>query len=266
MNHPGDTRSVRLGRFSSASLRASEAKVVATVEARMGSSRLPGKVASDICGVPMLQMVVERIRRSQTVEIVCVATTDDPADDETERLARSCGAEVFRGSEDDVLGRVLGAARSVGGDVVVEATGDCPFVDATIIDACVLAYFGQDVHLVTANVPERTFPLGLDMKVFSTELLAEADRMTEDPADREHVSLWMYEPPSRCVTLSLRAPSRLARPGYRLTVDTDDDLHLVSRVVASVGHWAPAAEVVAFLDRHPEIVEINRQVPQKSVR
>ena len=242
----------------------SQGRVVATVEARMGSSRLPGKVLAPIGDLPSLAMMIGRLRRSQTLSGICVATTTNPDDDAIVGLARELGVDVFRGSEDNVLERVLLAAQSVGADVIVETTGDCPLIDPGLVDACVLTYFSVDVHYC-ANVGSG-LPRGLEAQVFATELLAEVNSLTSDPADQEHVSLYIYEHPELYDLLRVPPPAALHRPSWRWTVDTPEDLAFVRAVVENLGPFFTAADAARWLDHHPEVVELNSAVVQKPIR
>jgi spore coat polysaccharide biosynthesis protein SpsF len=240
-------------------------RIVATIEARMTSSRLPGKVLEDIGGMPMLGLMLRRLRASQTLDAVCVATTENPKDEPLVSLARHHGALSFRGSEDDVLARVLGAATASSADVIVELTGDCPLIDPGVVDACVLAYFSQDVHYC-ANTLERTFPRGLDTQVFSRSVLAEVAKLTDDPADREHVSLYIYEHPDRYALHNVSAVGDLAHPEWRWTVDTEDDLRFVRAVAAELGPDCTTRQMSRLLQARPDIVAINSHLVQKPLR
>lgn len=231
----------------------------------MTSSRLSGKVVAPVGGIPMLAMMVRRLQRSSMLAGICLATTTNAVDDELEALAASLGMRCWRGSEDDVLGRVLDAARSVDADVIVETTGDCPMVDWGLLDDCVHAYFADDLHYCSNN-RARHYPLGLDVQVFSTDVLADVDRRTDDAADREHVSLFIYEHPSLYRLGGAPLRPDLYRPDWRWTVDTPDDLQLVRSVVAELGHGFSAAEAVVWLDAHPDVIAVNRAVAQKPVR
>ena len=231
----------------------------------MTSTRLPGKVLAPIGDLPALAMMVSRLRRSQTASGICIATTINADDDPVAELARDLGVDCHRGSEHDVLGRVLEAARVVGADVIVETTGDCPMIDAGLLDACVLGYFLEDVHYCSNSLVPG-LPDGLDVQVFSTDLLAEVDSLTDDPADREHVSLHVYERPERYRIARMPTPATLARPEWRWTVDTAEDLAFVRAVVAELGHDFTALDAVRWLDVHPEVVRINAGVVQKPAR
>jgi spore coat polysaccharide biosynthesis protein SpsF len=240
-------------------------KITAIIQARMTSSRLPGKVLADIGGVPLLTMMVRRLQRAQTVDSICLATTLNRSDDPLIKLADDMGISWFRGSENDVLERVLLAAQREGTSVIVETTGDCPFIDPSLLDACVFAYFATNVHFAS-NCILSTLPRGTDVKVFSTETLAEVAGLTEDAADHEHVSLYIYEHPERYTAVTLRAFGRLRRPEWRWTVDTAEDLDFVRAVVSELGHDFSTIEAVTLLESRPDLVAINKHVRQKPVR
>jgi spore coat polysaccharide biosynthesis protein SpsF len=240
-------------------------KIVATIEARMTSTRLPGKVLADVGGTPMLELMVDRLRRSQTVNEICVATTVNSTDDPLEEFATRTGIACYRGSEDDVLGRVLASATSRDADVIVETTGDCPFIDPAIVDACVFAYVSEDTHLV-GNCLVETFPRGLDVRVFSTDALQEVSQLTNDPVDREHVSIYFYEVDGRYRVRNVEAVGDLRHPEWRWTVDTEDDLQFVRRVVELMGTSFAAIDLARSLVAHPQIVSINSAVAQKEIR
>ena len=169
-------------------------KIVATIEARMESSRLPGKTLSPILGRPMLELLLERVRRARRVDEVVVATTDHAADQPIEALARLLGAGCFRGSSDYVLDRVLRAAQAHQADLIVELTGDCPLLDPEVIDQVIEVFLSGEYDYVS-NVLTRTYPRGLDTQVFPVRVLQEVASLTQDPADRENVSLYIYEHP-----------------------------------------------------------------------
>jgi len=243
-------------------------KIIATIEARMSSSRLPGKVLLPILGKPMLELMIERVLRAQSLNQVVVATTTNPADDEIELLARRMGVGFFRGSESDVLNRVLGAAQSVGADVIVELTGDCPLADPALIDRLVNIYQANDFDYV-ANTLTRTWPRGLDTQVFSTATLALVSQLTQDPVDHEHVSLYIYEHPERFRLRNVVSDLAERYWDLRLTVDTLADFKLIEIVYQNLYPQNSAfalRDVLALFDAHPELAELNREVKQKQVR
>ncbi|MDD1664201.1 MAG: glycosyltransferase family protein, partial [Methanomicrobiales archaeon] len=171
-------------------------KTAAIIEARMTSTRLPGKVLLPVLGRPLLDHLIERLKRARTLDQIIVATTTNATDDPVEALARNLGCGCFRGSEEDVLERVLSAAHRFGVDLIVEITGDCPLMDPAIVDILVETYRLNRYDYVS-NVLERTYPRGMDTQVFPTKVLDEVARLTDDPVDHEHVSLYIYNHPER---------------------------------------------------------------------
>lgn len=140
-------------------------KIIATIEARMASSRLPGKVLLPLAGKPALERLIERLKRSNYLDGIVVATTDKPGDEAIEALAKSLGVGCFRGSEDDVLGRVLGAAQSAGADVICEITGDCPLLDWRVVDRGIAEFFAAPLDYA-CNCLTQSYPLGLKPRCF----------------------------------------------------------------------------------------------------
>ena len=242
-------------------------KIIATIEARMSSSRLPGKVLKPILGRPTLELLVERLRRAQSLNEVVVATTTNTADDSIEALTREIGVACYRGSEDDVLDRVLKAAQSVSADVIVEITGDCPLIDPHVVDRLVNCYRTNRVDYV-ANTLWRTFPRGLDTQVFATRTLEEVSRLTQEPADREHVSLYIYEHPERFSLHNVESGLPEKHWHHRLTVDTPEDFTLIETIFERLYPQNPAFtlhDVIDLLEREPELTEINQEIRQKAL-
>lgn len=243
-------------------------KTVAIIEARMKSTRLPGKNLRPILGKPMLERLVERLKQAKTLDGIVIATTIDSSDDAIETLAGQLGVECFRGSMDDVLERVLHAAQSVQADVIVEITGDCPFTDPRMVDQFVGHYLASDFDYV-GNIRPSTYPVGFAVQVFSTRVLEEVASLTQDPADHEHVSLYIYEHPERYRLGNIESGLAEKCHAYRLTVDTPEDFSLTSAVFEALypgNSGFGLADILAFLDARPELLELNRGVKQKSAR
>jgi spore coat polysaccharide biosynthesis protein SpsF len=243
-------------------------KIVCIVEARFNSTRLPGKVLLPILGRPMLSLIVERLRRARTLDEIVIATTCNPADDAVALFANNMGAHVFRGSEEDVLDRVVKAAQSRDADIIVEVTGDCPLIDPGIIDKVVGDFLMGGADFVS-NILPHTTPRGTDVRVFYTRDLAEINVRSSDPADHEHVSLHFWEHPERyhCRNVETDLPEAAAH--LRLTVDTQEDLELVRDVYRQLYPENPAftlADVLKLIEQQPRLVELNRHTPQKAVR
>ncbi len=241
---------------------------VATIEARMGSSRLPGKVLMPLAGKPALERMVDRIRRANCIDQVVLATTVSANDDELVNWAKSIDLAVFRGSEDDVLRRVLNAAQAFKADIIIELTGDCPLIDPEIIDQLMKIYLESDSDYVS-NILTRTYPRGLDTQIFSTEVLAQVDTLTIDPADRENVSLYIYEHPEIFKLKGLEAPPELFGPERRWCVDTQEDYEVLNAIFEALVHVKPdftSLDVFNFLKQNPDIQAINEDVIQKKAR
>jgi spore coat polysaccharide biosynthesis protein SpsF len=233
----------------------------------MTSSRLPGKVLAEAEGAPMLELMIERLRFVSEIDHIVVATTVNASDDPIEALATKLGVGCWRGSEDDVLQRVLDAARGAAADVIVELTGDCPLIDPRVVAQTIAAYRASGADYV-ANVPTRTYPLGMETQVFATKVLEDVARRTSDPVDHEHVSLFIYRNPSLYSLVNLTAPQELTRPELRLTLDTPADLAVIRAVFAALRPTRrdfSLADILRYADAHPEIAAINSAVPHRYV-
>jgi spore coat polysaccharide biosynthesis protein SpsF len=242
-----------------------QGKIVATIEARMGSSRLPGKVLKEIAGVPMLELMIDRVKRAKYVDEIVLATTLNPNDAPLEKLAARMGIQSYRGSEDDVLDRVLKAAQSQKGDYILELWGDNPLIDPKIIDDAIFYYRQNDFDCIGTHL-NNTYPLGMSMLVFSTAVLKEVDEIAIAPVYRENVSNYIYQHPQKYSTGHLPCPDLLCRPKVRLTVDEPKDFELVSRIFEALRPQDPGfstRDILAFLDGHPELLEINKLVQQR---
>jgi spore coat polysaccharide biosynthesis protein SpsF len=242
-------------------------KIIATIEARMTSSRLPGKVLLPAQGKPMLARMVERLRLVPSLDGIVVATTVNAADDPIEALAAELGIGCWRGSEEDVLKRVLDAAHAFEADVIVELTGDCPLIDPAIVEQCIVAYKTAGVDYLS-NVLERTYPIGMDTQVFATRILDDVARRTDDTADHEHVSLYIYRHPELYSLQNVAAPAALLDPDLRLTLDTPQDYELIGKVFEALLPRGPSftlADILALLKAEPSLRKINDHVAHRWV-
>lgn len=242
-------------------------RIAATIEARMTSTRLPGKVLLEAVGKPMLELMVERLRRVPSLDGIVIATTVNAPDDPIVALAERLGVGWHRGSEMDVTSRLLGAAAEHGIEVIVETTGDCPLIDPDVVEECIQAYLEGGADYVS-NVLERTYPIGMDTQVFATSALADVDRRTHSPFDREHGAVFMYKNPDLYSLRNVPAPPRFVDPELRLTLDTAEDYDLIVRVFEALYPDNPAfglADIMALLGRRPDLREINAHVPHRYV-
>lgn len=233
-------------------------------QARMTSTRLPGKVLLAAGGRSLLDHHIDRLLRTGLP--VVVATTTNAADDAIAALAVSRDVQVFRGSEADVLSRFSGAARQSGLAAVVRVTSDCPLIDPGLIVEGVRRYTDlDDASAYVSNVLERTYPRGFDFEVFSAAALFDADARSSDPVEREHVTPYLYRNRSGHTRLHAVLHDRDASR-YRLTVDTPDDLEVVRELIEKHDAASLAAdEIIRVLDEHPELAAINAHVEQKKL-
>lgn len=235
----------------------------AIIQARMASTRLPGKVLADVQGRPLLRHMLDRVARAKSLDGVLVATTDQPADDPIAAQCGAWGAPVFRGSEHDVLDRYYQAARLAKADAVVRLTSDCPLIDPAVIDEVVSAFQngGYDYVANTAPPEGSTYPDGMDVEVFSFGALERAWREARKPSEREHVTFHFWKNPSLYRTRRVDLPRNLSK--VRLTVDYPEDLEVVRAVLEALRPQDPAFgldSIVAWLAAHPEVAARNANV------
>jgi len=237
---------------------------IALVQARMGSTRLPGKVLMDIAGQPMLAHVVERSLRARTLDGLVIATTKNPVDEAIVTEARRLGVPAFRGSEEDVLDRYYRAAKEHDASVIVRITADCPLIDPTVVDFVVEA-FRKTSPDYASNILERTFPQGLDTEVVKLEALERAWREASKAYQRAHVTPYIYEHPERFRLYSVRNAEDLS--SHRWTVDTKEDLEFVREVYSRLGSGGRFGwrDVLDLIRHEPELESINRHVRQKTL-
>ena len=226
-----------------------------------GSSRLPGKMAADIAGRPALARVIERLRQARRLDAIVLANTAAAQDDEFAAIADAEGVPTFRGSEDDVMGRVVEAHRMMGTELIVEMCGDCPLLDPEFVDAGIEAFFANDCDVVTSSV-KKSYPKGTEVHVSWAAALAEAASRTAEPTHREHVSLYFYDHPEAYRIHHLAPPPELTAPGVRLVLDYAEDLELIRRLydrllASPAGPGFRTADVLAVLRGTPEQQQIN---------
>ena len=235
----------------------------------MQSSRLPGKVLTDIAGRPTLTRIVDRLRQCKSVDDIVVATTVNSTDDAVAAWAEDEGVAHYRGSEEDVLDRVVEAQRQMRSDIVVEICGDMPLLDPEVMDLAVASFLANDCDVVS-TVRHASFPQGVDAEVFRLADLEEIAGTIDDPAVREHVSLYFYEHPERYRVMHLLAPARWSRPELRFQLDYPEDLAFITSVYQRLeprfGGVFGIGEVLDLLSAEPELAEINRHCEERSAR
>ena len=234
----------------------------AIVQARMTSSRLPGKVALDLVGESVLYRVVERLRESKKLDKIIVATSTEASDDPIVKLCEERDISCYRGPLNDVLGRYAGAAKEFGCDTVVRITCDSPLIDPSVVDQCIEAFEngGFDYVSNSPNGP-RTFPHGLDTEVFSADALERANKEATSQFDREHVTPYLYDREGTGFKIgpTVEAPFEY-RSMHRLALDYPEDYELIRKVYElffTPGTIVDVPSVLAYLDEHPELSELN---------
>lgn len=240
--------------------------VAAIVQARLGSSRLPGKCLLPLGTSTVLDWVVERAGVSELVDEVIVATTTEAVDDELAAHVERRGTRCVRGSTDDVLARFVDVLGVTDAERVIRITADCPFVEPTLIAEAVR--LGTDVDYVATGLDGR-FPRGLDLEVVDRTALLVADAESTDPVEREHVTPFIVRRPERFRHRALPAPEWARRLDLRFTIDEDADYRAATAIVDGIGADAGSLTgpgLVRFLDDHPEVVELNRSVSHREVR
>lgn len=243
-------------------------KLSAVIVSRMGSSRLAGKALREVMGKPLLQHLIERVKRSRFIEDIVVATSIKMEDEAILALAKRCKVNSFAGSEDDVLDRVVKAAKSIDADVIVQINGDRPLIDPSIIDYVVERYLDEKPDFACNNL-KATFPKGQVVEIFKLALLENIANSSNDPFIREHVTLAFYENPDRYKVLNVEAPAGWYMPDLRLCLDTREDLELITRICEELYPKNPyfgLDEIISLVKARPELKEINKTIRQKGAR
>jgi spore coat polysaccharide biosynthesis protein SpsF len=234
-------------------------KIVAIIQARCGSARLPGKVLMDIAGYPMFSRVVQRKSQAQTLMEVVLATSTDRRDDPLVALAAGLGIRCFRGSESDVLDRFVGAAQAFNANVVVRLSADCPLLDGAVIDRVVRVFQETAATDYVSNTLKRTYPHGLDVEVVAVEALVRAHIEAHLPFEREHVTPYIYNHPELFTLGTVTNTPDLS--AYRITVDEAADLKVVQKIYE---HFEERnfsfLDVLKFLRENPEVRQLNEHL------
>ena len=223
----------------------------------------------DVAGKPALTRLVNRLQRSKLLDGIVLATTISKKDDALEAWAKAERVDCHRGSEEDVLDRVVSAQRQMNSEIVVEVTGDCTLIDSAVIDLGIHTFLENDCDVVT-NARKPFFPMGMDIQVYPLKKLAEVASTIRDPAVREHVSLYFYEHPELYRIIHVFAPQSWYGPDYRFMLDYPEDLKFINEVYRYLepefGEGFGIAEIVALLRAKPEVFEINRHCQDKPLR
>jgi spore coat polysaccharide biosynthesis protein SpsF len=242
-------------------------KIGVIIQARMGSTRLSGKVLKEIKGKTVLSHVIDRVRQSKSIEDIVIATTTYERDDNIEAEAMKCGANVFRGSEEDVLNRYYYAAKQNNIDVIVRITSDCPVIDPYVIDDLISVYLDGKYDLVTnagSDLTQRTYPRGLDTEVFSFQVLQDAFVNAKEKYQSEHVTPYIYEHNNKIHYFK----NDVDYSRYRWTLDTEEDFELINEIYKRMykgRHDFYLNDIIELFEREPNLFNINAHIEQKKV-
>lgn len=234
--------------------------ITAIVQARMGSTRLPGKVLIDIQGKPLLEHVMDRVGMTRLIDRIVIATTVNEKDKAVIEFAKNLSIPYYVGSEDDVLDRFYQAARKFGANIIVRITPDCPMIDPHVIDEVIERYLKGDYDYV-ANTLKRTYPDGLDVEVFSYKALEKAWKEARWFSEREHVTPYIWKNPDKFRLSTVESEVNLSH--LRWTVDEESDLQFVREVYRHIykeGDIFYMEDVLNLLAKHPELKQINQGI------
>ncbi len=243
-------------------------KVSAIIQARITSTRLPGKVLMDIEGKPMLWHVINRLKSSKKLDDIILTIPDTKENDILEKFAKDNKVKYFRGNENNVLSRYYETAKKFHCEVIVRLTSDCPLIDPKIVDLVIEKHLNRGVDY-TSNVIKKTFPRGLDVEVFNFMVLEKAHKGAKENYQREHVTPYIYEHPEIFKLQNITAKGILKRPEIRLTVDTKEDLRLIKEIYKYFSKPQKifyAKEIIELLDKYPELKKINAKIKQKDLK
>lgn len=232
--------------------------IVAIVQARMGSTRLPGKVLKEVSGHPLLWHVVDRLKKAKKLDRIVVATSIGPSDDSVSDLCEKEDILCYRGSEDDVLDRYYGAAKHFNADTIVRITADCPLIDPCLLDEVVEVYLKKGCDYAS-NTIDRTYPDGLDVEVFSFQTLEKASLHAIMASEREHVTPYIWKNPHLFNICQVTQECDLSR--LRWTVDQPQDLEFIRAVYKHL--YQPkkiflTKDILRLIKEHPEFQDINQ--------
>lgn len=243
-------------------------KVGAIIQARMGSTRLPEKVMKNLEGKTVLEHVIERVKQSEAIDEIIIATTTSERDSVIVSESLKCGVKVFRGSEDDVLERYYYAAEANNLDIIVRITSDCPLIDPKVLDEIIKYYIENDYEIITNagnDLDNRTYPRGLDIEIFSLELLKAAFNNAKEKYQREHVTPYMYETTEN----KFFYKNTINYSEYRWTLDTEEDFELIKAIYSELYkgvHDFYLNEVVNLIKKRPNLKKINSHIEQKKLK
>lgn len=242
-------------------------KIIAIIQARMGSTRLPGKVLKKVKNKPLLEYQLERIQQSQLINEIVIATTQNEKDRKIIEFCNVRDIYVFQGSEDNVLERYFQAAKEYEADVIVRLTSDCPLIDPNLIDEVIRLYLESKNSVEYAsNTLVRSYPRGLDIEVFSFEALEQAYQQSTLESEKEHVTPFIYNRPERFKLVNLESLEDYSY--HRWTVDTEEDFELIKKIIeVTYPHTKDVKwkDIIKIMKQNLSWIEINAHIEQKKM-
>ena len=244
-------------------------KVVCLVQARVGSTRLPGKILKEICGKTILYHEIDRLKKCKEIDEIVIATTDKEDDDKIVNEAKKLSVKYFRGSENDVLSRFYYSAKENNADIIVRVTSDCPCIDFEILDK-MLIYFKEKYKEkqvdYLSNTIKRTYPRGYDIEIFTFSALEKSYINAKKEYEREHVTPYIYDKTNNFLKLSFENKDDYSE--YRVTLDTIEDFIVIKNIFENLYYKNPyfkLNDVVQYLNDNLHIVDINKHIEQKKL-
>lgn len=244
-------------------------KVVCLVQARVGSTRLPGKILKEICGKTILHHEIDRLKKCKEIDEIVIATTDKEDDDKIVNEAKKLSVKYFRGSENDVLSRFYYSAKENNADIIVRVTSDCPCIDFEILDKMLIyfkdKYKEKQVDYLS-NTIKRTYPRGYDIEIFTFSALEKSYINAEKEYEREHVTPYIYDKTNNFLKLSFENKEDYSE--YRVTLDTIEDFIVIKNIFENLYYKNPyfkLNDVVQYLNNNLHIVDINKHIEQKKL-
>ncbi|WP_414733591.1 cytidylyltransferase domain-containing protein [Acetobacterium carbinolicum] len=242
-------------------------KVICIVQARVGSSRLPGKVLKVICGKTVLQHVAERLRRVKNIDELIIATTELDADDQIIDECLKLNIKYFRGSEKNVLSRYYLAAKENQADIVVRVTSDCPLIDPKTVEKIIDCYLtNHNIYDYVSNTIDRTFPRGLDAEVFSFASLQRSFISASKEYEREHVTPYIYQHLDEFKIFQYK--NKIDYSDFRWTLDTEEDFQVIRIIYEALYEKKQEfdfADILDFVQKNEYINAINKDIRQKKL-
>ena len=242
-------------------------KIVCTIEARMSSTRLPGKVLMKVSGLTFLEHIVKRLSVVKLIDEIVIATSTNSKDDKIVELAKTKKIKFYRGSEQDVMSRVLNASEMVNGNIIVEITGDCPLIDPNIVEQIINIYLKNNVDYVS-NTHIRSYPDGMDVQVFSFNTLKKSSLLTDNAKDREHVTLHIRNNPNIFSSINIIAPTNLFWPELGLTLDEKADYEFIKIIIENLyqhNSYFSCDDIIRFLKNNEQLLKINKEIKRKGI-